>query len=166
MYRTITGILFIDQIFSILGATGEAFILGAQYTQIVLLIAPIWLMVFLTSAFFQAQGDSKTPMIIQLISVTLNIILDPIFIYALNMGVAGAAIATAISITTSFFIGTYFLFTRSKLKIHKNNFHYKKQIVKEILKVGIPASLTMLVISITFMFFNRFMPAPRAFCRL
>ncbi len=153
----VPGVIFIEEIFLGLGASGTTLELSMQYMNILFLVLPLWMFNFLISRVFIAQGDTKTAMILQVISVMLNLILDPIFIYGLGMGVKGAAIATAISIIVAFILGAVFIITRSSLRIHLNNFSYRTKILKDILKVGIPAGLTMITMATAFMFYNRYM---------
>jgi len=86
----------------------------------------------------------------------LNIILDPIFIYWLNLGVMGAAIATLISLTVSFFLFVYWIFIKKDIYLDLNfkKFKFNKNILKEILGVGIPSTLAQLSMSISMIFLN------------
>lgn len=85
----------------------------------------------------------------------LNVVLDPIFIYLLNWGVSGAATATAISQILSAFI--YFVYIFRKKSVF--NFHIKeccfsKNILSEILKIGIPTLLFQLLTSLSIAMIN------------
>jgi Na+-driven multidrug efflux pump len=79
-------------------------------------------------------------------SAILNMILDPILIYTLNLGVKGAAIATLISAVFVILILVYWFYIKKDTYLKPNlvNFHYKKDITKDIVKVGIPASIQLL----------------------
>lgn len=80
-----------------LGADSETYVYANQYLSIYL-IGSIAVMISLgMNPFINAQGASKTGMLTVAIGAVANIILDPIFIFALNMGVSGAALATIIS---------------------------------------------------------------------
>jgi len=94
---------------------------------------------------------------IQIFTLLLNIVLDPIFIYVLGLGVKGAAIATVISFTIGLILYSYFLHTKSYLHIHPQNFTFSTKLIKEILMVGLPASIMMIVMSVFLMIFNWFM---------
>lgn len=96
-------------------------------------------------------------MIVQTFGFMLNAILDPIFIYALGYGVRGAAIATVIAISITLVVYIYFLRTRSYLKIRFRSFKFSFSLCREICRVGAPASLMMLMLSVYVMFLNRFM---------
>jgi putative MATE family efflux protein len=74
-----------------------------------------------------------------LVGVIGNIILDPVCIYALHMGVAGAAIATLLARLISFSVYLFYLLTkRSNFNFSIKNFRFKKQIYIEIAKIGVP----------------------------
>lgn len=93
----------------------------------------------LFSNTLQAEGDSKSPTIIIIISNLLNLALDPIFIFNLKLGVSGAAYATVISSVFSVFIFLYLYFSgRTKIPLKLKYFKFKLHIIFEILKVAIP----------------------------
>jgi putative MATE family efflux protein len=151
------GTLFAEPLFRLLGASGEVLQLAMDYINIVFIgiffMFPMW--VFLT--IFTSQGDAKTGMKIQIFSLVLNIILDPILIYGLGYGVKGAAIATSIAFFFGLILSLYYARTKSVLHIGLSSFKFSKKILKDILKVGFPASLMMITMSIFFMFVNKFM---------
>jgi len=96
-------------------------------------------------------------MLVQSFGFVLNIILDPIFIYTLRFGVRGAAIATDIAIAVTLLVYVYFLRKRSYLRVRLRPFRFSFELCREICRVGAPASLMMLTMSIYVMFLNRFM---------
>lgn len=90
--------------------------------------------------FISAQGFAKTAMLSVLIGAITNIILDPIFIFGLNLGVKGAALATIISQCLSAIWVIYFLLSKkskSTIKIKKENLKINKAIVGSILALGV-----------------------------
>ncbi|MFH1064748.1 MAG: MATE family efflux transporter [Candidatus Woesearchaeota archaeon] len=153
----VLGQIFLEDIFALFGASGAVIPLSISYMSIVLWGVFLMVPSFVITSIFSAQGDTKTPMMIQVSSLVLNIILDPIFIYALDMGVKGAAIATVISFGLSVVLGIVFLRTRSYLELDFRSFRYKGVIVKDIFRVGVPASLMMLLVSFYIIFINRLM---------
>jgi putative MATE family efflux protein len=144
-------------IFLLLGARGHVLDLAMSYMTI------IWLGVFFMfpsyamNSIFTAQGDTKTPMIVQASALILNAVLDPIFIYPLGFGVRGAAIATVIALGVSLCMYIYFYGRRSGLKIDLSGFRLSVPLSRDIFRVGAPATLMMFVMSIYVMFLNRFM---------
>ena len=115
-----------------------------------LLTAPGLIVSFLGKilvGLFTASGDSKTPFIVTTIGLICNMILDPLFIFPLKLGVAGAAIATSLAqlIVVLLFIKpmrqTLFL---SKLPFHKPA---PSAVYKQIMRIGLPAGLQNAVYS-------------------
>ena len=88
--------------------------------------------------FITCQGKSKIAMISILIGAGLNVVLDPLFIFALNMGVQGAATATIISQAVSaIWIIRFLLSNKSMINIHKKDLILRKEIVVAIMALGI-----------------------------
>ena len=97
-----------------------------------------------------AQGAAKVSLKAMIIGSVLNMVLDPIFIYGLNLGVNGAAIATLISqVVTLFIYIIYFKSEKSYIKLKISNFKPTINAYKEILKVGISMFLLQIFSSIS-----------------
>ena len=97
-----------------------------------------------------AQGAAKVSLKAMIIGSVLNMVLDPIFIYGLNFGVNGAAIATLISqVVTLFIYIIYFKSEKSYIKLKISNFKPTINAYKEILKVGISMFLLQIFSSIS-----------------
>jgi putative MATE family efflux protein len=146
-----------EPLYSLFGATPAVVELSLSYMWIILTGVFFMFPSFAMNSIFSAQGDTKTPMIVQSSALVLNAILDPIFIYLLDYGVRGAAIATVIALAFSLLLYLHFIRTRSYLKIRFRSFRFSFSLCREICRVGAPASLMMLVLSIYVMFLNRFM---------
>jgi putative MATE family efflux protein len=110
----------------------------------------------LYGSILRAEGDVKRATIPLAVTAILNMILDPIFIYVLGLGVAGAATATVLT----GFIGLVILIYWTMIKkdcyvsLERKYFRQDKEIYKNILLVGIPASVEQLIMSITAMILN------------
>lgn len=150
------GITFLEGLFILFGVSNTVMPLAVSYMLIILLGTVFMFPGFLIAGIFTAQGDSKTPMKVQIAGLILNIILDPIFIYTFNYGVAGAAIATVISFAFSLILSLYYLHKKSYLHLHIKNFRYSNKIINDIFKVGAPAGLMMIFMSFYMMFLNWF----------
>lgn len=102
------------------------------------------------SGILRGEGDMKRAMYAVVVSVILNAILDPIFIYTFGLGAAGAAIATVLSSLISAIVILYWLLVKKDtyVDINLRKFKFNSKITKNILKVGIPASLDMFIMSI------------------
>lgn len=107
------------------------------------------------NTFITAQGFAKTGMLSVLIGAVFNIILDPIFIYGLNMGVRGAALATIISQAVSCLWVLSFLFgKKSLLKIKKCNLKLQPKIILPCLALGLSVFIMQASESIISICFN------------
>ncbi len=138
---SILGIILTPYIVKLMGATGGIAEHGTTYLRITFLEIPFIFFFFNMDAIKSAQGDTLTPTIISSISVILNIILDPIFIFTLNMGIAGAAWASVVSRAAMMFYGIKIVLSpKNKLKPDFTNFKFNKEIIKEIIKIALPAT--------------------------
>jgi putative MATE family efflux protein len=121
------------------------------------------------SGFFRSilagEGDMKTPMIISAIGTILNIILDPIFIFVLGFGVPGAAMATVISqaVVFSVFIYMFLVKEHTYVTFRLRDFSFSKFILFDIIKVGVPASMAMIIMSVGQAVFNKILISYSAF---
>ena len=107
------------------------------------------------NAYITAQGATRVSMISVLIGAIANIVLDPIFIYALGMGVKGAALATIISQALSCAWALYFLFgDKTILKIRKENLGINPKIVLPCIALGLAPFIMQISESIISICFN------------
>ena len=104
------------------------------------------------SAVFRGMGDSKSPMYFIAVACAANIALDYLFIGALGMGPAGAALGTVLSQAISVIISLIVIKRRStELALTKADIRPNKQIIGKILKIGIPVAMQDGFIQIAFM---------------
>lgn len=101
---TIFGLLNLDNLMRILGASKTILPYASSYATYILIGAPIMCASFVLNNILRSEGRAKFAMIGIAFGSILNIFLDPIFIFVLDMGISGAAIATLISQATSFCI--------------------------------------------------------------
>ncbi|HAY73833.1 MAG TPA: MATE family efflux transporter, partial [Ruminococcaceae bacterium] len=103
------------------------------------------------SSIFRGLGDSKSPMYFIAIACVCNIGLDYLFIGALGLGPAGAALGTTLSQTISVIISLIVIRkTNTGIKLTKEDFKLKKDTIGNVLKIGIPVSLQDGFIQISF----------------
>ena len=146
---TVLGVIYGKGLLSILGAEGE--ILSIAYSYLRILTFGLGLVIF--SMFFRSilagEGETKIPMIIGLIGTVLNLILDPILIFTFEYGVRGAAYATVISQIAMVASYLFIIFVKKSTFISFNirKFAFNNHIVAKIFQIGIPSSLSMLIIS-------------------
>ena len=108
------------------------------------------------SAIFRSQGEIKRASYPLMFTAIINMILDPIFIYVIGWGVGGAAIATVISGTIPTFQMMYWMFVKrdSFLEVRMREYRRDFGIYKDILVVGIPASLEQFIVSFVSILMN------------
>ncbi|MBR5715788.1 MAG: MATE family efflux transporter [Bacteroidales bacterium] len=112
------------------------------------------------AGLMRAEGDTRRPMYACSLGLILNGCLDPVFIYTLGMGAAGAAVSTVVTSCLSAAIMLYWMFVKRdtfyRMRLH-GILHpeWDKAIARDILSTGIPASLELIMMSIaSFMFFS------------
>ncbi len=142
---TILLLIFLNPILALMGA-GQTIGYATDYGVIILSGSIFIILSNALYGIFRGEGDTKRPMYAMIASAVLNMVLDPIFIYSLNLGVKGAAVATIISAIFVILILVYwFYFKRDTyLKPYLGNFKFKRDISMDIVKVGIPASIQLL----------------------
>lgn len=152
---TIPFYLFAPQLFALAGA-GKATGLAVEYARAIFLGSIVIFFSNAANAILRSEGDSKRAMQAMIVGGVLNVILDPIFIYTLNMGIAGAAWATVLSIGISCLMMANWLFFRKDTYVAFDfkDFHFEKSIVKEIFSVALPASAQQLSMSLSMLFMN------------
>ena len=114
---TVCGYVFMDPLMSMLGATPTVLPYARQYALYIFIGAPIMAASFVLNNLLRSEGRAQLSMVGITTGGILNIILDPLFIFNMELGVAGAAIATLISQTVSFIILLVMLLTRSTIKV-------------------------------------------------
>lgn len=139
-FIVILGYAFTDQLLRIFGATETILPYARDYIQIIFGGAIFFSFAMSSNNLIRAEGNAKVAMFAMIIGTGLNIVLDPIFIFGLNLGIKGAAWATVISQFLSFiYILFYFKSGKSSLKINPHHLKLELNIVKEIISVGFPA---------------------------
>ena len=128
-----------------------------EYSVPIFVCIPFIMVSAMFSALLRAEGASKRSMMLQLAAAVLNIILDPVFIYGLGWGLAGAAWATCIAMSSCMVFGIYWYYVRKDtfVRIPLHGFRFDRHLDADILKVGIPASMEMIIMSVTALVMNR-----------
>lgn len=153
----IIGYIISPYIIKAMGGTGDLAKYGNIYLKITFLDMPFMFLFFNINSIMTSQGDTVTPTILSGISAIINIILDPIFIFTLNMGIGGAAWATLIARAFLTVTGFYVLYKgNNRVKPNFRNFKFNNKILKEIITVGLPASLGQSGAALGFIVLNGF----------
>ena len=148
-------IIFLNPILKLLGATESILPYAITYTSIYVISSIFNVFNVTMNNIVASEGAAKTTMCALLTGAILNMILDPIFIYVLDLGVAGAAIATAISqiVSTLVYLG-YVLRKKSVFSFSIKECCFSKEIMSEILKIGIPTLVFQLFTSLSITLIN------------
>ncbi|MBN1861373.1 MAG: MATE family efflux transporter, partial [Candidatus Thermoplasmatota archaeon] len=129
---------------------------ASLYARIMYSASIITFFSFIANAILRSEGDAKRAMLAMVLGGVLNVILDPIFIYVLDLGVPGAAWASVLSMGISSVLLFYWLFLKQDTYVafRFREFHFDKAIMKDILLVGLPASVMQLSMSIMMFMMN------------
>lgn len=146
----VVSIAFIQPVLHLLGASDT--IMPYAKTYSIIYIAGTLFSVFYVAMnnIVTAEGAAKLTMTAMMLGAGLNIILDPIFIYVFNWGISGAAWATVLSqVVTSVLYIVYLTQKKGHLHVSIKYASFNKQILGEILKVGVPIFLFQLLFGIS-----------------
>lgn len=150
---TILGLLIQKHLFEFLGAKGELLKLIMDYLTIIFIFAPVSLLSMFSSGIFQGWGDTVSPMKFMMVGTLLNLTLDPLLIFGLGpfpeLGIRGAALASGIGRSISLLYMLFVLFIQKRpTHLMISRFKFNWQIVKGILQVGFPSSLSQILTSV------------------
>ena len=147
--------IFLNPILKLLGATESILPYAVTYASIYVISSIFNVFNVTMNNIVTSEGAAKTTMCALLAGAVLNVMLDPVFIYVLNLGVAGAAIATAISqMVSSLVYLLYVLRKKSVFHFHWKQCCFSKEIMSEILKIGVPTMIFQLLTSLSVMLIN------------
>lgn len=143
-------VIFLEPILKRTGAIESVLPYAITYAQIYLVFSIFNVFNVTMNNIVSSEGAAKMAMLALITGAVLNVILDPVFIYTLDLGIAGAAIATAISQISSTAVYLYYILRK------KSVFHFSirdccftKDILSEILKIGIPTLIFQLLTSLS-----------------
>ena len=151
------GLFTIDPLFKLLGASNDTLQIIREYMEIWYLSIGLLVIPMTGNAAIRATGDTKWPSILMISSGLINAILDPLLIFGLGpfpeLGVRGAAWATAISWGAGFVVALWLLGVREKLLTFK--LPSKSELVNtwnKMVRIGSPISLANMLTPISIMF--------------
>lgn len=148
-------LVFLHPILKMLGATESILPYAEEYTRIYVVFSIFNVFNVTMNNLVTSEGAAKTTMFTLLAGAVLNIVLDPVFIYVLDFGVTGAAAATAISqIVSSLVYLGYILRKKSIFSFRIRACCFSKEIMSEILKIGIPTMVFQLLTSLSISLIN------------
>ncbi|WP_303971418.1 MATE family efflux transporter [Faecalicoccus pleomorphus] len=148
-------ILFQKPMLSLLGANKETFDYAKEYYIWLAIGAPVIVNSFVHTNLLRTEGLAKESMISTIGGAIVNILLDPLLIPTMDLGAAGAAIATVIGYIFTMCYSLYVVQTKSdclSASVHK--FHISSQDQKQILSIGVAAAITNIMQSVGVIFLN------------
>ena len=151
----IISMVFLHPILKLLGATDSILPYAATYAGIYIVSCIFNVFNVTMNNIVTSEGAAKTTMCALLMGAVLNIALDPLFIYVFDLGIAGAAIATAISQVVSTYVYlTYIFRKKSVFHFRVKDCTYTKETMSEIFKIGIPTLVFQILTSVSISLIN------------
>ncbi|MCR4617971.1 MAG: MATE family efflux transporter [Lachnospiraceae bacterium] len=149
------GLVFLKPIAILLGSTETIFPYTVDYLRIILIGAPFTMSSFVVNNQLRFQGSATYAMVGICSGAILNIGLDPLFIFAFKLGVAGAALSTVVSQITSLVILLFMTRKGGNLRVSLKGVHFGWYYMAEIFKGGFPSLVRQALGSISTIFLNR-----------
>jgi Na+-driven multidrug efflux pump len=143
---TIIGFLFTDKLLTLFGVTEASYGYAWDYMRIILMGIPFYVFSSGMNAPIRADGSPTYAMVTMVLGAVLNLILDPIAIFVLDMGVKGAAIATIIGQMTSCILTVIYFFKPKAFTFNRKSFRLSRGVSKKICQLGISSLIIQLAI--------------------
>jgi len=147
--------VLLNPILRMFGATENILPFARDYLSIITFGFIYFPFLVSSNNLIRAEGDAKNAMVVMLLAIGINIILDPIFIFALGLGIKGAAYATIIAQFIGFlYISVYYIRGKSSLYIRLYHFKTKWLIMKEMMSLGFASFVRQVSMSILIIVVN------------
>ncbi len=152
---SILGVILARPLLTLMGAPDDVLPLATLYAQIIFGGVILMFGFYVFQAIISGWGDTVTPMKLMLVSVVLNIVLDPILIFGVGpfpkMGVGGAAVATVFSRGVASMIGFYYLLSGKKgIKVRTRDIKPELQSISRITQIGVPSAVEQSTLALGF----------------
>ena len=138
------GLIFLPQLLNLFGCTDGLRPYAIGYGRIIVIGLPFFILGSVLNGMIRADGSPKYAMISMVTGAILNIILDPIFIFPLNMGVEGAALATIISQFVTFLINVLYIKKFKTIELSRKTFKFEPKVVLKVLSLGISSFINQM----------------------
>ena len=140
--------IFLTPLLNIFGATDKVFPYALTYTSITTFGLPFYILSTSGSFLIRADGSPKYAMFATLTGAIINVVLDPIFIFLLDMGIMGAALATIIGQIISGFIIIVYFIKYKNMDLKKDYFKVNFYEIKKISALGASACFNQIAVTI------------------
>lgn len=148
-------LIFLEPILRQIGASDSVMPFAVTYTSIYIASSIFNVFNVTMNNIVSSEGAAKATMCVLLAGAVINVILDPVFIYVLDLGVGGAATATAVSQFVSTLIYLLYIFRKkSVFSFSIRKYCLSKDVMSEILKIGIPTLVFQLLTSLSMTMIN------------
>ena len=141
--------VFAKELLMLMGARGPSLGYALDYGHIYFIASIFVVMPNALYGLLRSEGDTKRTMYVMVLCAIVNMVLDPVFIYTLNMKMFGAALSTIISLAIVLAIIIYWIYIKKDTYLNPTlaNFDYESFIIKDMLKVAIPSICEMIFIT-------------------
>lgn len=133
---TAVGLSWAKPLMALFGASEQTLDMAVAYFRIVTAFFPFYLLMNVMNSMIRADGSPAYAMFAMLTGAIINIILDPVFIFVLNWGIAGAAWATVIGQTMSFLICAVYFFKPKTFRLTRRSFLIDGKVLRQIITLG------------------------------
>ena len=138
--------IFAVPLMSTFGASSQTLDMSVEYFRIIAAFFPIYLLINVMNSMIRADGSPTYAMVAMVIGAVLNIVLDPVFIFWLKWGIAGAAWATVIGQTASFVVCFVYFFKPKMFHLSRESFIPNKTVLRSIISLGAATFITQISI--------------------
>lgn len=137
---------FAEPLMRLFGASDQTADMAVEYFRIIAALFPCYLLTNVMNSMIRADGSPTFAMVAMLTGAVLNLILDPVFIYTLDWGIAGAAWATAIGQVGSFLLCGAYFFRPKCFRLSARSFLPDWQVLKDVISLGAATFVTQISI--------------------
>ena len=137
---------FAEPLMRLFGASDQTVSMATTYFRITAALFPCYLLMNVMNSMIRADGSPAYAMAAMLTGAVINLILDPVFIYILKWGIAGAAWATAIGQIASFLLCAVYFFRPKCFKLNLHSFVPDRQVLMEVISLGAATFVTQISI--------------------
>ena len=139
-------IAFAEPLMRLFGTSDQTADMAVEYFIIIAAFFPCYLLLNVMNSMIRADGSPAFAMVAMLTGAIINLILDPLFIYTLDWGIAGAAWATAIGQAASFLLCAVYFFRPKCFRLSIRSFIPNLQVLKEVIMLGSATFVTQISI--------------------
>ena len=139
-------LIWAEPLMALFGASAQTLGMATQYFQIVAAFFPAYLLTAVMNSMIRADGSPAYAMVAMLTGAISNIILDPVFIFVLKWGIAGAAWATVIGQSLAFLVCSLYFFKPKTFHLTKRRFLPDRQVLGSVIALGGATFVTQMAI--------------------